>query len=663
MRKIIASLAICALANIAAADTQAYEPFNYGLGAFASGTPVTGSGFTGSWTVPTGNATIVAGLSYSNLLTADNALQQANNGSGRSLATFSSALSSGTEYVSFLIKGSGDSGGNWAGVYLQGDNATSLFVGFRGGYSASQTSFGLGSVNSASTSPTGGSTLGSTVALDNTNVHLIVLKIDFNTSGVNDTVSFWADPPAGTNAPGVAANVVYSTYDVGNISGIGLNLQGGSASVTLDEICVGSSYADVVGANLAPTIPTTLALSVASSKQISWTANSSDYYQPQKSDDGVNWTDLGDLIYGSTTTSIYDSTPSAYYQVLETAPVISEQVVDGGFEVGDGFGGAFYWVTYGSQQPTLITSDSHSGADCMFISVTNVDTTPNTSGIQQDLSYVSSGPIIGGNTYNFSFWAKQVSAGVSYVQQYNVMWLDVNGAVVGSLGWNNFSGGNGAWTQIVANPAVAPATAVDALIQIQGATGAILNGSGGVLIDDVSLTTTTPTGATDILSPTVQNGAVFTGVVQTNGVTATAASGTITFQTNGVVQSAGTVGNGTANSSPATVPSTYTITAIYSGDGTYIGSTNTLVVGGGGDNFGSGKGSVSLAAGQATVVMSGISGNQYQMQRATNVTFTAGVTNFPVVTAPGDGNVSVTDDFSDLGTPPGQAFYRLIYIP
>ena len=75
------------------------------------------------------------------------------------------------------------------------------------------------------------------------------------------------------------------------------------------------------------------------------------------------------------------------------------------------------------------------------------------------------------------------------------------------------------------------------------------------------------------------------------------------------------------------MPASYTVTAIYSGDGTYLGSTNTLVVGG--SNFGPGKGTVSLSGGNSTVVMSGVAGNQYSMQRATNVTFTAGISNFP----------------------------------
>ena len=116
-----------------------------------------------------------------------------------------------------------------------------------------------------------------------------------------------------------------------------------------------------------------------------------------------------------------------------------------------------------------------------------------------------------------------------------------------------------------------------------------------------------------------------------------------------------------ANSAPGSVPAAYSITAIYSGDGTYLGSTNTLVVGS--SNFGSGNGTVNLASGETTVVMSGIPGNEYSLERATNVTFTAGISNFPPVTALSGGYVTNMDNFSDLGAVPGAAFYRLHYIP
>ena len=636
----------------------AYEPFNYTT--LANGAATTASGFTGNWTIG-GTVTLDTGMTYPSLPTSNKAFKQAPG--NRSQVSLANSLSGGTVYVSFLFNQLGNNGGDLNGVYFPGSGANSLFCGFGvfGGDTATTGKFGLASV-ATSGGASGGTSFAMKTGVKYNQAHLAVLKIDFNTSGANDTVSLWIDPPAGTNSPGTIADVTYGSFDVGTISGIGFNFQGGGAQEIYDEIRVGSTYGDVVGSSAGATVPTTLALSVASGKEVSWSASSGNFYQPQKSTDNSTWSDLGGLLNGSAVNSVYDAAPVAYYQVLEIAPVITEQALNGGFETDDGFGGAASWEAMAvSQPPTRTTPVAHSGSYSMFISATNNPGGPNTSEIQQNLVNQGGAAIVGGNTYDFSFWAQQVSSGPGYVQQYKITWLDGTSAIVGAVGWTSFTGGTGTWTQISAGSVVAPATAVNALIQIVGLTGADVGAYGGVLIDDVSLTTTTPTGATTVLAATVQPGAVFTATVQTNGVTATAATGTVSFQTNNVAQSTGIVGSGTASSARAIVPPSYTITAIYSGDGIYMGSTNTLVVGG--SYFGTGPGSVTLASGHATVVMSGIAGNQYSMQRATNVLFTAGISNFPTATAPPGGSVTNVDNFSDLGAVPEAAFYRLHYIP
>jgi len=98
-------------------------------------------------------------------------------------------------------------------------------------------------------------------------------------------------------------------------------------------------------------------------------------------------------------------------------------------------------------------------------------------------------------------------------------------------------------------------------------------------------------------------------------------------------------------------------------DTLYIGSaTNNLVITTS-TYFGTQTGTVTLSGGNAEVVLYGIEGLNYSVQRATNLEFTEGVRNFPSATAPAGGAVSVTDDFSDLGSTPDTAFYRLQYLP
>ena len=140
--------------------------------------------------------------------------------------------------------------------------------------------------------------------------------------------------------------------------------------------------------------------------------------------------------------------------------------------------------------------------------------------------------------------------------------------------------------------------------------------------------------------------------------------------------------DGTAKSATATTtPSGLTVAFTYDGsanaptnvgtyqvigtvvDPVYVGSaTNNLVIVSG-EIFGTNSGSVVLSGGTAAVTLSGIEGKNYSIQRATNVLFTEGLKSFPTVTAPAGGQVSVTDDFSDLGSVPDTAYDRLQYVP
>ena len=116
---------------------------------------------------------------------------------------------------------------------------------------------------------------------------------------------------------------------------------------------------------------------------------------------------------------------------------------------------------------------------------------PNDSEIQQNITN-EGGSVVPGQTYDFSFWAKQISSGVSYVQEYRVNWLNASSEILGGgVGFLNFTGGNGTWQEITASGLVAPDEAATALIQIIGKTGAVAEAGafGEVLIDDLTLTT------------------------------------------------------------------------------------------------------------------------------------------------------------------------------
>ena len=63
-----------------------------------------------------------------------------------------------------------------------------------------------------------------------------------------------------------------------------------------------------------------------------------------------------------------------------------------------------------------------------------------------------------------------------------------------------------------------------------------------------------------------------------------------------------------------------------------------------------------MGSGSAAVSFTGIPGYSYHIERATNVLFSGGITNWPSVT---NSPISVTDYFSDLGVTPRQVYYRL----
>ena len=251
---------------------NAYEPFNYstGAGVLTNGTAVTGPGFSGNWTCGApGN--IGAGLTYPGLPGTNNALFSA---SGRQFASLTSPLSSGTKWISFLFYASGNMGGNIDGVYFPNGNSTCLWFGF--GLAASsetQGQMGIGSMTTDGTDAQGVTPLQQVGLGTYGSTYLIVLKIDFNTSGANDTVTVYANPVVNASVPGVAAGGTCSSYDVGTISGIGLNVQG-VANITVDEIRVGDTYGDVVGyVSTPPNPPASLnATSGSNLVSLSWSA-------------------------------------------------------------------------------------------------------------------------------------------------------------------------------------------------------------------------------------------------------------------------------------------------------------------------------------------------------------------------------------------------------
>jgi CxxC motif-containing protein (DUF1111 family) len=236
-----------------------------------------------------------------------------------------------------------------------------------------------------------------------------------------------------------------------------------------------------------------LRLSIAPQVELSWPTTSGNAYQLQMAEDPAGpWADLGPPMAGDgSTQSRLDAASAghAIYQIAETIPGTDPTPplpVNGGFETAAN-GLVSNWTMSGNQPPARSGITAHSGSFSMRSFIENAGTTPSEAGLSQRIT-AQGGTVEAGQRYDFSFRAKQVSAGPSYLQQYEVQWLNSAGAALsGGTGLSNFNGSAGTWVKISRNGLVAPVGTADARVSFRFVTGAVAGGHGEVFIDDVIL--------------------------------------------------------------------------------------------------------------------------------------------------------------------------------
>jgi len=227
---------------------------------------------------------------------------------------------------------------------------------------------------------------------------------------------------------------------------------------------------------------------ISAGKNISWTANSANSYQPQKSVDGTTWVNLGGVLSGNTVTNVYDASPVSQYRVQEIDPGAVSVIVNGGFEDGQS-----PWVGNGS----LTSAAAHSGTSSADLVVS----TPAAAGyLQQGFNAITSGA-----TYTFSAWS-ELPNGVAqngFSAFCLVQWFDAGNNFI-SQNQVNLTPGTGSWVQNTGT-VTAPANATQTQVIVQGVTGATSGNSGEIYVDDVSLATG-GTASTNNISATAQSG-------------------------------------------------------------------------------------------------------------------------------------------------------------
>jgi len=226
---------------------------------------------------------------------------------------------------------------------------------------------------------------------------------------------------------------------------------------------------------------------IAPETEILWQSTEGNSYQVQWSPapgEGP-WTDLGGTVPGSDSDQKAHDTRNSerVYRVMETVPGSGEVLVptnvlaDGnpGFEAG-----STGWQL--APIHSISTANPHSGTSSLRTYI------PGAAVGGQLSKAVPS--VVPGKSYTFSFQARQVSSGVSYVQQYRIVWV-LSGGSQTYGGWVNFNGGNGVWSKVSAAPITAPPTAASARVEWYFATGAVAGALGEVFIDEVEFATQT----------------------------------------------------------------------------------------------------------------------------------------------------------------------------
>lgn len=234
---------------------------------------------------------------------------------------------------------------------------------------------------------------------------------------------------------------------------------------------------------------------------VSWIPTNPDkFHQPQASQDGSSWSNLGPAFWGTGTNTILDPNAAPFHRVLESDPVGPQSLINGDLEIADPGNPTCpeNWVCLAGsgQTAALIDTDSFSGTSSVRLAVQNETTTTNTVVLKQEL-WNAGGSVTPNESYTFSFQAKQISFGDAYDQGYKLVWFDAANAPVAGADpvISGYRGGEGVWAEISASNIIAPAGAASVLVEFFCSTGAVSGAAvnGEVLIDDIRLATGIPT--------------------------------------------------------------------------------------------------------------------------------------------------------------------------
>ena len=250
-----------------------------------------------------------------------------------------------------------------------------------------------------------------------------------------------------------------------------------------------------LNASIQSETPTAVSLDLRLGTQISWTASSTNSYQPQKSADNSNWTDCGALLAGNTVTSRFDAANSPFYRVLELTPSIG-LVLNSGFEFGSGTNASNWSATTAAGGPVYGVRTNNSPRSGSYHFEVHLASTGGGPVVEFRQSGV---PVTGGTTYPFSFYVKALTGSSGHNPQWKILWN-----VGGETAYQGFTAGNNVYS-LVSNAVAAPLAATSATLILRAAGAASASQSATLQFDDVTFGSGGGLpGATNVICATVQ---------------------------------------------------------------------------------------------------------------------------------------------------------------
>jgi pectate lyase len=250
MKKVLISFITAALLVQGAPAQVFVDHFNYGTGTL--GTAGGSGGWSGSNSGVTVTTNSLDGTALGLLASASNKVTTTTSSSSGTYNQFSSGIKVNSVYYSFLLRVKSTTGLTGSGQIitelLKNGSSSSYYNDVWLRLNGADVEIGLSKLRSGTTWYGTPLTVG--------NVYFVVTKYQFGPNQNDDVVALWINPATGnTNEPAAAVSLGSGLGDGNSSTGIGRCYIYGGCSVDMDEVRIGTNWADVTPSGGTPPPP------------------------------------------------------------------------------------------------------------------------------------------------------------------------------------------------------------------------------------------------------------------------------------------------------------------------------------------------------------------------------------------------------------------------